>query len=312
MSFSIDIQAQFNFKRIRITNNATQVYIDIISKGGLLNSWTQSPEKQGWDIIDGNSFENGWDGFESTGFKSGKMNPFSCRLQHGQYQHKDKHYTIDKYYLGDHAIHGIVYDANFEISSTNIENNKASVTLQYDCHNQDRGYPFKYSVQLHWTFWEQNKITVQTIITNQDTVSFPMMDGWHPYFKLGDSVNDCTIQLTNKGVLEYDDALIPTGNILPHTAFENPKNLAGIELDNGYVLDMNNPSCSLENEDYKLVVTPIANYPYLQLYIPPSRKSIAIENLSGAPDCFNNKMGLHIMQPQSVWILETSFQLFYK
>ena len=40
-----------------------------------------------------------------------------------------------------------------------------------------------------------------------------------------------------------------------------------------------------------------ASYPYLQIYTPPGRDSIAVENLSGAPDCFNNKMGLHLLQP---------------
>ena len=39
------------------------------------------------------------------------------------------------------------------------------------------------------------------------------------------------------------------------------------------------------------------NYPYLQMYTPPHRNSIAIENLSGTPDCFNNGMGLMELAP---------------
>jgi aldose 1-epimerase len=35
----------------------------------------------------------------------------------------------------------------------------------------------------------------------------------------------------------------------------------------------------------------------LQLYIPPSRRSIAIETLSGAPDAFNNGIGLILLDP---------------
>ena len=41
---------------------------------------------------------------------------------------------------------------------------------------------------------------------------------------------------------------------------------------------------------------PDAGYPYLQIYTPPHRESIAVENLSGAPNCFNNKMGLLLLQ----------------
>jgi aldose 1-epimerase len=40
-----------------------------------------------------------------------------------------------------------------------------------------------------------------------------------------------------------------------------------------------------------------SHYPYLQIYTPPHRKSIALENLSGAPDCFNNGMGLLMLPP---------------
>ncbi len=100
MSFSIDIQSISTFKRIRITDDCSNVYIDIISKGGLLNSWVQS---NNWNIIDGNKLEHGWGEFEANGFKGGKMNPFSCRLFNGQYKHLSKDYRIEKCYLGKHA-----------------------------------------------------------------------------------------------------------------------------------------------------------------------------------------------------------------
>lgn len=312
MPFKIDLHSKPGFKLVRITNCETQVHIDVATKGGLINSWVQSPLKHGFDIIDGNDFSNGWVNFEGSGFKSGKMNPYSCRLNKGTYQHDSNKYTINKFYLGEHAIHGLLYDAEFEMIHTEINDNEAAVLLSYDYHKEDNGFPFNYSVQLKWTLHKENKVTVKTTITSKDENSFPMMDGWHPYFKLGDTINNCSLQFINKGILEYDQSLIPTGNILPNHQFENGQSLTGIELDNGYALDAKNATCTLENNEYKLVVSPDANYSYLQLYTPPHRKSIAIENLSAAPDCFNNKMGLHIMQPQEVWSLETSFQLFYK
>ncbi|MEN9697503.1 MAG: hypothetical protein RLZ56_924 [Bacteroidota bacterium] len=310
MSFSIEIQPIFDFKQIRIHDSNAQVTIDIISKGGLLNSWKQSPAQDNWDIIDGNHFEDGWNHFETNGFKGGKMNPFSCRLFKGSYQHAGKYYQFNKFYLGEHALHGLMYDAQFEIVATTIEANKASVHLSHQYHKKDAGFPFEYSIELIWTLWENNKISVQTILTNKDDQSFPMMDGWHPYFKLGASIDACSLQFNNKGILAYDASLIPTGALQPCTIFTQGEKLAGISLDNGYLLDSVQPSCTLSNHQYKLVVTPSAQYPFLQLYTPPSRKSIAIENLSGAPDCFNNKMGLHILQPQSIWHLETTYELF--
>jgi aldose 1-epimerase len=312
MYFSIAIQPIADFNLIQIKNLLTQEQIEISTKGGLLNSWKLSPATDYFDIIDGNNFEAGWKNFESNGFKGGKMNPFSCRLNNGKYVHEDITYRIDKFYLGDHALHGLLYDANFEIMLTETTENSALVTLHYEYKKLDHGFPFNFSVSLKWVFEKDNKVRVETNITNMDHQSFPMMDGWHPYFKLGESINECTIQFINKGHLVYNDALLPTGEILPCLDFESPKSLANTELDNGYLLDTEQLSASLENNNFKLVVTPDTNYSYLQLYIPSSRKSIAIENLSGAPDCFNNKMGLHIMQPQEVWSLKTQYHLLYK
>jgi aldose 1-epimerase len=45
----------------------------------------------------------------------------------------------------------------------------------------------------------------------------------------------------------------------------------------------------------QLEIYPDKSYPYLQIYTPPHRQSIAIENLSAAPDAFNNGMNLQIL-----------------
>jgi len=312
MSFAIHIIPIAEFKLVQIKNLLTQEQIEISTKGGLLNSWKLSPASGFFDIIDGNNFEEGWKKFESNGFKGGKMNPFSCRLQNGTYVHENTQYTIDKFYLGDHALHGILYDANFEIIHTEANENDASVTLNYEYQKNDKGFPFHYTISLKWIFEKNNTVQVETTIINKDQHSFPMMDGWHPYFKLDENINDCTLQFINKGKLVYNTDLLPTGEVLPCQDFETPKSLDAIELDNGYVLDSEQPSATFENKNFKLVVTPDSNYSYLQLYIPNNRKSIAIENLTAAPDSFNNKMGLHIMQPQEIWSLKTQYQLFYK
>ena len=309
MSFSIDIQSISTFKRIRITDNSSNVHIDIMSKGGLLNSWIQP---NNWNIIEENNFSDGWGQFEANGFKSGKMNPYACRLHNGQYSHLNKQYTIEKFYLGNHALHGFIYDANFEVVETIIQEDNASVLLSYQYQKSDKGFPFEYTLQIKWTLFENNQISVETTITNLENTVIPMMDGWHPYFKLQENINDCSLQFNCEGILEYDEALIPTGKVLPDTTYKNKTIIGNASLDNGYLLDTNNRNCILENDHYALIVRPDKHYSYLQLYTPPYRNSIAIENLSAAPDCFNNKMGLHLMQPQEVWTLTTQYQLITK
>jgi aldose 1-epimerase len=47
----------------------------------------------------------------------------------------------------------------------------------------------------------------------------------------------------------------------------------------------------------------------LQIYTPPHRKSIAIENLSSAPDAFNNKIGLIELGPEDSHAFQTRYRI---
>jgi len=57
----------------------------------------------------------------------------------------------------------------------------------------------------------------------------------------------------------------------------------------------------------KISLFPDPSYLFLQIFIPAHRESIAIENLSSAPDSFNNHIGLIELQPRE----SRSFRVFY-
>jgi aldose 1-epimerase len=69
--------------------------------------------------------------------------------------------------------------------------------------------------------------------------------------------------------------------------------------------------CHLRNPEngWELLFFAEKQYPYLQIYTAPHRKSIAIENLSGAPDCLNNDMGLIILEPGQSQTFTLSYQV---
>ena len=58
-----------------------------------------------------------------------------------------------------------------------------------------------------------------------------------------------------------------------------------------------------------LTIAPDKHYPYLQIYTPPHRKSIAIENLTSAPDSFNNGIGLLVIEPNHTLEFSTTYIL---
>src|SRR4029079_1970115 len=132
-----------------------------------------------------------------------------------------------------------------------------------------------------------NNLSIQTIVTNSGDSDIPLNDGWHPYFKLGETVNDLRVELNSNSMLEFDSRLLPSGKIIPYEKFETMNAFENTELDNCFVLkDHTSPSCILkdDNKGIEFTITADSSYPYLQVYTPPHRKSIAVENLSSAPD----------------------------
>ncbi|MBA4141207.1 MAG: hypothetical protein H0X70_12070, partial [Segetibacter sp.] len=69
------------------------------------------------------------------------------------------------------------------------------------------------------------------------------------------------------------------------------------------------PMCVFRNPKKKiqLEIYPASSYPYLQIFVPNHRKSIAIENLSAAPNAFNNGIGLKVLQPNESTSYTTKF-----
>jgi aldose 1-epimerase len=123
----------------------------------------------------------------------------------------------------------------------------------------------------------------------------PLSDGWHPYFTLGEKIDDLLFKINSDKMIEFNERLLPTRNITDYKKFQQPEILGDTFLDNCFLLKQNNDAaCILRNNKtgLELHIRPHSSYAYLQVYTPQDRNSIAIENLSSAPDGFNNKMGL--------------------
>jgi len=303
MSFDLKIQAQTNHIQLIDLENGT--LIEIHCKGALMNRWIVNNDSQPLELILGNE---GQANFELNGFRSGKMSPFSCRIDAGKYEWAEQIYQFKKFYLGEHAMHGLVYDADFSIRSTELHAHFAQVTVSFDYQGTDPGFPFPFEIMVQWTLYPDNLIGLKTTIINHSNKQIPLMDGWHPYFTLGGQVNDYTLEFQSNGKLAMREDLIPTGEILKDTKFNTQHLIGDTHLDDCFLLDPIQNKIILSYLEMSIIVQPKHNYPYLQIYTPDDRKSIAIENLSGAPNCFNNKMGLQQLEPHGVIYFETSYQ----
>lgn len=98
----------------------------------------------------------------------------------------------------------------------------ATVLLEYAYKSDDEGYPFEYDCQVRYILHSDSVLEVVTSVTNLDQVVIPIADGWHPYFQLGGRIDDWRLQFHSAAIVEFDDHLVPTGNLLQYDAFETP------------------------------------------------------------------------------------------
>jgi len=308
MSFISVVDTHQLFPVITLIDNKVNTSVELYAFGSVLNKFEFKVGGETVNIVDGFVSPQEAISQMTPAFKSAFLSPFTCRMNQGKYQFDDTAYQIEKFFLPPHAIHGLVFDAMFTVDKVESTEDFAAVQLSYTYNKEDDGYPFSYTVTHYWKLERGNKLTVASTVTHNNTHAIPYAQGWHPYFKLGNTIDECLLQFSADRQVEFDETLLPSGNIIDDERFTLGANLAGINLDNCFHLSPNQqPVCVLSNQSIKLVIEPDASYPFLQVYTPPHRKSIAIENLSGAPDCFNNKMGLHFIEPQSCSIFTTSF-----
>lgn len=250
--------------------------------------------------------------YEGLGFKGAKLSPFVCRLQNGSYQLHEQDYKVDSFYMDEHAIHGFMYAKPFTRIHQQETNGLIAATFlhEYDGHN--KGFPFPYSLQVTYELSADATLTIRTTATNTGSEVIPMSDGWHPYFTLGNSINDLWLQIKASNMLEFDEDLLPTGNVVPATQFAELQPIGDTTLDNSFTADFaqSQPMVVLEQKGVlTLEIYPAESYRFIQVYTPGHRKSIAIENLSSAPNAFNNGIGLIYLLPGENAQFETAYKL---
>jgi aldose 1-epimerase len=303
------------FEKIVLKDESNGTTAEVIpAGGGILHAFTVNNNGKRVNVIDG--YADAADlaaNLTAKGFKSSKLSPFVCRMREGTYYYGESGYKTEKFYLGDHAIHGLLYDAVFEVTGTEAGEDKASVTMLHHYTGADAGYPFHYDCMVTYTLEAANKLTIHTEIVNKSGGLMPVQDGWHPYFTFGGSINELQFEFQSKEMVEFDEDLIPTGKLIHYEDFGSLAQLGDQFFDHCFTLNFAEcqPLCVLRDVQQKmqLEIHPGKSYPYLQIYTPPHRSSIAIENLSGAPDGFNNTMGLTTLEAGETAAFTTVYKI---
>ena len=313
--FATEANNENGFDKIVLKDTLSKTFVEIIpSCGAILHSFTVLHNTSLLNVID--HYESAEDfarNVTSNGFKSCKLSPFACRVNNATYRFGEKEYTLEKFLLNKNALHGLLYDADFAVMDQYADAASAGVALRYSYTGNDKGYPFHYDCVVAYHLKKDNELTIITEIINKDKGLIPIQDGWHPYFTLGGKIDELQLEFQSKEILVFNDSLIPTGELLPYQEFGSLRKISDTTFDNCFIVNFAEcqPLCVLRDADKKIQIEirPDKHYPYLQIYTPPHRNSIAIENLSAAPDAFNNKMGLIILQPGENIIFATTYKI---
>jgi len=295
--FSCNRIQQNGWEEIVLRDEQTNFAATIIPSGGaILNKLEVTHQGKTFNLIEG--FENAadWHENKTKGCKSAKLSPFVCRLHNSTYEWEGSTYTCEKFVLNGHAIHGLLFDASHEVEFCEANNFYAECKLFYRYDGSHPGYPFAYDMNVRYRLESDGRLTITTTVHNRSDRTIPISDGWHPYFKIGETIDTAALQINAQHQLEFNKDLIPTGKQIKDERWFKGGKLKDVFLDNSFVLMQNEPlpHCTLSDASVGLNIHfyPDASYPILQVYTPPHRRSIAIENLSSAPDAFNNKIGL--------------------
>jgi len=317
MSFAVTNERDEDLELLQITDLTTGIQVRVLpAHGALLHEYSIPSGNRRIQAI--NSYKNGADLHKnfSLSYKSAKLSPFVCRISKGKYKFEKISYEFGNKFVDGSAIHGILFNKPFAVLDKKIDPDEASILLGYHYQKEDPAYPFEYSITVKYTLKKGGHLFLDTTVKNLSRERIPIADGWHPYFSLEGEVNDWLLSFHSRKMLAFDEKLIPIGHLTEYATFYSLQKIGTTFFDNCFLLEAGSevPAAVLVNpaNGLRLSFFPDIYYPYLQIYTPDDRKSIAIENLSSAPDAFNNGMGLLILEPGDSQSFSVLYQLEFR
>ena len=251
-------------------------------------------------------------------FNNAKLFPFAGRIKKGIYSFQNKIYRLPINYVEEeNATHGFLYNRKFIVITKRNEGKYAEIELEYVSTNDLIGYPFCFRVIVVYKLSAEGEVTVTTKVFNSDKGQILFSDGWHPYYRLCQSIDDLKIEFNVEEKVELNQDKIPSGIKFPLNGSSVQQiDLKNKSLDDVFRYSSNNKinfvNIFSKNSSRKLNIwheAGLNKYNYLVLYTPPDRKSIAIEPMTSDINAFNNKEGLIIIEPGESWSASYGFSL---
>jgi aldose 1-epimerase len=214
--------------------------------------------------------------------------PYAGRVRGGRYSFNGRNYSLPVNSEG-HAIHGLVLGSKWMAVSVSGASAIMTTQLKHD------GYPSPLELSVKYSFLSPTSFGVEFEATNAGLRDAPIVVGAHPYF------------FAKKWSLRHETGiqrLLTEDTHFPNGEFED-FSFNGKRFTNEQLFDdcfVGGGGLTLVADGYSLRITRF-NMPYFVVYNGEyaEKVSVSIEPLSGAPDAFNNRIGLKILEPQETF-----------
>jgi aldose 1-epimerase len=237
-------------------------------------------------------------------FRGAPLYPWVNRLDGGRYRLGDRAFQFSVNEAGTNtSLHGFLYRLQPRVTACVEAAHAAAITLQYDYAGANPGYPFPARIGLRYEVQRDAGLAVRFSVCNLHEAPVPVGCGWHPYFTLGLPVDALLLQLPSARRVLVNERLLPTGEKQAFRDFATLTRIGDWRVDSSFLLDAapGQRACTrlwsaTQNRGIELWQH-AADFPYLHVFIPPDRQSIALEPVSSGIDAFNTGEHLRMLAP---------------
>jgi aldose 1-epimerase len=260
----------------------------------------------GHDIVDGYRRDE-----TCEGGRGQLLIPWPNRIAGGRYSFEGRELQLAVNEPGTgSAIHGLTRSMTWKLREASAD--RCVLALELQAHD---GYPFHLALEVTYAL-TPGGLRVRLSAVNRGEEACPYGAGAHPYVHLGDGalIDGALLRAPADATLQTDARGIPTGAELPVAAtrfdFRAPRRIGSLVLDTAFTRlradddGITRFSLTAPARDRGVMVWMDSTFPFAMIYsgdtlgdVPRRRRGLAIEPMTCAPDAFNSRAGLIVLEP---------------
>lgn len=239
----------------------------------------------------------------SSGCRGQLLMPWPNRIRDGRYSFGGRDLQLGLTDPGHgNASHGLARWAAWTLE----EHTGTSVSLVLRVMAQS-GYPWALDLHVRYDLSADGLVVTQTA-TNLSPEPAPYASGAHPYFCVGDAIEDLELHLPARTRVLLDERQLPTGRHEPVAGpydFTTPRRIGEVVLDDSFgdvehVDGRATASLRDPGTGRGVLLWMDERHRWLQVYTPPSdgaRPAVAVEPMTAPVDAFNSGTDVAVLAP---------------